>query len=201
LILPLCLRFTHDGTQTCSERGCTIFCGPFYNSSGGLSHSQAFSPPARASEMRFGYEVTLDKGWLAFSNASLERRQVAYTISRKTYFLGGAAIATRISGDPEGANDLFYIHTDHLGSTSLMSDAAGQKVETSVGRYLPYGRWRTEPTANLTDRAIHLHSGPLQRGGSREVELWPNPANYQSGGAAHTSATIRPCPPQNPPRN
>jgi hypothetical protein len=48
---------------------------------------------------------------------------------------------------------LYYIHTDHLGSTSLMSDADGQKVETSVARYLPYGRWRTEPTADLTDRA------------------------------------------------
>jgi RHS repeat-associated protein len=34
-----------------------------------------------------------------------------------------------------------------------MSDADGYKVETSVGRYLPYGRWRTEPTADLTDRA------------------------------------------------
>jgi hypothetical protein len=46
---------------------------------------------------------------------------------------------------------LYYIHTDHLGSTSLMSDADGQKVETSVARYLPYGRWRTEPTTDLTD--------------------------------------------------
>jgi RHS repeat-associated protein len=35
-----------------------------------------------------------------------------------------------------------------------MSDANGQKVETSVGRYLPYGGWRTEPTADLTDRAF-----------------------------------------------
>jgi RHS repeat-associated protein len=35
-----------------------------------------------------------------------------------------------------------------------MSDADGHKVETSVARYLPYGGWRTEPTANLTDRAF-----------------------------------------------
>jgi RHS repeat-associated protein len=109
--------------------------------------------PGGASQMQIGYEVTLDKGWLAFSNASLERRQVAYTISRKTYFLGSQAIATRVSGDPDGNNGLFYIHTDHLGSASLMSDADGQKVEPSVARYLPYGRWRTEPTADLTDRA------------------------------------------------
>jgi RHS repeat-associated protein len=34
-----------------------------------------------------------------------------------------------------------------------MSNANGQKVETSAARYLPYDRWRTEPTANLTDRA------------------------------------------------
>jgi RHS repeat-associated protein len=58
---------------------------------------------------------------------------------------------------------LYYIHTDHLGSTSLMSDADGQKVETSVARYLPYGRWRTEPTADLTDRGYtgHKHNDDL----------------------------------------
>jgi hypothetical protein len=61
------------------------------------------------------------------------------------------------SGDLDGNNGLFYIHTDHLGSTSLMSGANGQKVETSVARYLPYGRWRTEPTADLTDRAYTGH--------------------------------------------
>jgi RHS repeat-associated protein len=104
--------------------------------------------------MRFGYEVTLDKGWLAFSAASLERYQPAYNISRKTYFLGGQAIATRISGDPAGNNGLFYIHSDHLGSTSLMSDSGGALVADSVARYLPYGGWRTEPTAALTDRAF-----------------------------------------------
>jgi hypothetical protein len=50
-----------------------------------------------------------------------------------------------------------------LGNNSLMSNASGQMVESSDGRYPPYGRWRTEPTANLTDRGHtgHKHNDNL----------------------------------------
>jgi hypothetical protein len=49
----------------------------------------------------------------------------AATIRRKTYALGGQAVATRISVDPGGNNGLFYMHRDHLGSNSVMSFGQG----------------------------------------------------------------------------
>jgi len=114
----------------------------------------AFTAAPTATSLQFHYQVSTAVGPFTVSDLSLEGEIPSYTITRKTYFLGSQAIATRISGDPdEDNNGPYYFHTDHLGSTSLMSDAAGQKVETSVARYLPYGGWRTEPTANLTDRA------------------------------------------------
>ena len=113
--------------------------------------------PANTVAMRVIALHHLNSGWIAFDDVRLTaaNSHIA-TIHRKTYSLGGKPIATRISGYPTGEtskNGLFYIHTGYLGSTSLMSDVNGQKVETIVARYLPYGRWRTEPTADLTDRA------------------------------------------------
>jgi RHS repeat-associated protein len=52
---------------------------------------------------------------------------------------------------------LSFFLNDHLGSTSLLSDVNGVPVPNSTGRYLPFGNWRTEPTANLTDRGFTGH--------------------------------------------
>jgi RHS repeat-associated protein len=103
--------------------------------------------------------VTMDRGWLAYSEPELQRLRPAYTITRKTYALGGKAIATRISGNIEGDNGLFYIHTDHLGSTSVMSYGQGhaqqgEEVEGSPTHYLPFGDWRVEPSHDLTDQGF-----------------------------------------------
>jgi RHS repeat-associated protein len=146
-----------------------------------------------ATSVQFQYQVSAAVGPFIVSDVSLEN--LGYTITRKTYFLGSQAIATRVSGDLDGNNGLFYIHTDHLGSTSLMSDANGQKVETSAARYLPYGGWRTEPTANLTDRAFtgqkhnmdiglyyynaRYYAPYINRFISADI-IVPNPANPQS---------------------
>ncbi len=48
------------------------------------------------------------------------------------YYLGGKLVALK-----EGDN-LRYVHQDHLGSTSLMTDENGQQVDTTV-TYKPYG--------------------------------------------------------------
>jgi RHS repeat-associated protein len=95
----------------------------------------------------------------------------AATIRRKTYALGGQAVATRVSGDPvSGKNGLFYMHSDHastssahrLGSNSVMSfgqghGSMGTAVPGSRGRYFPYGGWRVTPTAGLTDQGYTGH--------------------------------------------
>ncbi|MFQ5580919.1 MAG: hypothetical protein ACE5FZ_09925, partial [Nitrospiria bacterium] len=47
-------------------------------------------------------------------------------IQRATYMLGGQVIAVRVTGDPDPANNgRFYLHSDHLGSVSAMSDENG----------------------------------------------------------------------------
>ena len=94
--------------------------------------------------------------------------QAGFVIQRRTYFLAGQAIATRISGDPDAnRNGLFFMHSDHLGSASVMSygyndngtahPQQGQAVPGSTARYLPFGDWRWEPTADLTDIGFTGH--------------------------------------------
>lgn len=50
-----------------------------------------------------------------------------------------------------------YLYSDHLGSMSAMSNPNGTLIPGSTARYLPFGGWRTEPTANLTDRGYTGH--------------------------------------------
>jgi hypothetical protein len=152
----------------------SLWQNPANFNSSGSSHSQSFTPPAGANEMQFSYMVKMDKGWLAYSEPELQWRHPGYTITRKTYALAGRTIATRISGNQEGENGLFYIHSDHastllstgLGYTSVMSNAAGQKVNESEARYLPlrqaqcrlFGGWRTTPSQTITDRGFTGHA-------------------------------------------
>jgi hypothetical protein len=53
-----------------------------------------------------------------------------------------------------GSNSFYYLHSDHLGSTTALSTSAvgGGLVAGSTARYLPFGAWRTTPTQTLTDR-------------------------------------------------
>jgi RHS repeat-associated protein len=114
----------------------------------------------------------LDKGWLAYSEPELQWLRPEYTITRKTYSFAGRTIATRISGDPDGNDGLYYLHSDHpstalgtsLGSNSVMSygqghasNLVGKEVPGSRGRYFPYGGWRVTPTAGLTDQGYTGH--------------------------------------------
>ncbi|MFQ5401089.1 MAG: RHS repeat domain-containing protein [Anaerolineae bacterium] len=65
-------------------------------------------------------------------------------------------MALRVTSNPAN-NGLFYLHSDHLGSVSAISDANGALVPGSLARYTPFGGWRTEPTAGLTDRGFTGH--------------------------------------------
>ncbi len=62
----------------------------------------------------------------------------------KYYFLGAQRIAMRRGGV------VYYLHTDHLGSTSLATDAGGARVAEQ--RYYPYGDTRYAISAPPTDR-------------------------------------------------
>ena len=61
---------------------------------------------------------------------------------RKDYYsFGGAVVAMKEGVMSSATRTLTYLHGDHLGSTSLTTNASGQKV--SEQRYKPYGevRW------------------------------------------------------------
>jgi hypothetical protein len=74
----------------------------------------------------------------------VESNLVEIATVTKYYSFGGQRIAMR-RGD-----EVYYLHGDHLGSTSLTTDANGAKVAET--RYLPYGqeRW-TAGGAAVTD--------------------------------------------------
>jgi hypothetical protein len=61
---------------------------------------------------------------------------------RSYYYAGSQRIAVRVEGDPTPANNgLFYLLSDHLGSTSVTTDASANKVAEL--RYYPYGQTRS----------------------------------------------------------
>ena len=111
---------------------------------------------------QYSYSATFTGGKVGFraANAStyFDNFMVsAAETSRTTYTLGGQAIATRVTGDPTAANNgLFYIFSDHLGSTSALAYGSGgqtgQKVPGSKASYYPFGSPRTAPTQTITDR-------------------------------------------------
>ncbi|MCI0579361.1 MAG: hypothetical protein L0332_09365, partial [Chloroflexi bacterium] len=110
-------------------------------------------------------------GWLFFDDVTLRQQLPAVTVERATYSLAGQAIALRIESTPGGTNGLYYFHTDHLGSNSLLTYGQGQTGPGtlflgSAARYLPFGGYRgTPPTTNpaLTDRGYtgHKHNNDL----------------------------------------
>ncbi len=87
---------------------------------------------------------------------SLSSRPVTAVTRRSTYSIAGQPVAVRVTGDPEAANNgLFYIHSDHLGSTSVLTKYSdGYIVSSSLTRYTPFGGYRSGGPNPLTDRAF-----------------------------------------------
>ncbi|MBU1879441.1 MAG: hypothetical protein KJ734_10870 [Chloroflexi bacterium] len=63
----------------------------------------------------------------------------------KYYYFGGKRVAMR-----QGST-LYFLHGDHLGSTSLLTNSSGQKVTNSDTWYYPYGEMRSSSSNPLTD--------------------------------------------------
>jgi RHS repeat-associated protein len=114
---------------------------------------------------------------------------------RSYYYAGTQRIAVRVEGDPTPANNgPFYLLNDHLGSTSVTTDASGNKVAEL--RYYPYGQrrysWNTTPTSHRFTGQIsdedstglyffnaRYYSGVLGRFISADTVV-PEPGNPQS---------------------
>jgi len=77
------------------------------------------------------------------------------TTTRHIYDDKGGLIAT-IEGNGQ-ATSTYYIHTDHLGGTNVVTDSSTQVVE--VTDYLPFGKINTNeaPTGVKTDRKFTSH--------------------------------------------
>jgi RHS repeat-associated protein len=108
-------------------------------------------------------------------------------------------IATRVSGDPVGGNNgLFYVYSDHLGSSSVLVNSSNNTVVNgSRTWYLPFGGYRpgSAPTQTITDRDFtgqhenmelgllyynaRFYAPTLGRFISADTII-PNPANPQS---------------------
>jgi RHS repeat-associated protein len=84
-----------------------------------------------------------------------ERYEVEEDLTRSYYRLGGQRIAMRL--DDGETSEVYWLHTDHLGSTSLLSTISGTLVISSTTRFLPFGDYRVEPEAGLTDVGFTGH--------------------------------------------
>lgn len=130
-----------------------------YNNTTWAQQGGQFTTPANTASMKVVLEAGRINGWLAFDDLTLRRRdEVAATILRRSYSLAGQAVATRVSGDTNAANNgLFFSFTDHLGSTSLLTNNSGTVQANTTSRYLPFGGFRTTPTQAITDQGYTGH--------------------------------------------
>jgi RHS repeat-associated protein len=73
----------------------------------------------------------------------------------KYYYHGGARVALRTTG--AGGSVVYYLHSDHLGSVSLVTDHASRVVAQQ--RFLPYGGVRWQEGTFPTDVGFTGHRG------------------------------------------
>ncbi|MCL4266141.1 MAG: hypothetical protein KJ069_23225 [Anaerolineae bacterium] len=93
---------------------------------------------------------------------SIERTQMPGGVTieqRATYSLGGQVIAQRTASTPANPtrDGLRFLHSDHLGSATAMSSSNGAYVPSTLTRFLPFGGYRTAPTADLTELGFTGH--------------------------------------------
>lgn len=92
------------------------------------------------------------------------------TTRRVTYAIAGQTVALRVQV-VGGSSILYYLHSDHLGSTSLATTTAGAVVSGSTTRYHPFGGFRTTPTAGLTDIGYTGHRHNNINAGAENIGL------------------------------
>ncbi len=104
----------------------------------------------------------------------------------KTYSSGGQRVALRRDGT------LYYVHTDHLGSTSLLTDATGAEVAGTRLKYFAYGAPRPG-AADATHNAFARGYTPATyTGQTRDASTglmyygarWYDPANIGKDGVS-----------------
>ena len=158
------------------------------------SINQQFTTPPETNSLRLHLVGHIAEGQMGVSGTTLSYHNLGSTTQRSSYTLAGQAIALRVS---DRTNDnLYFIHSDHLGSASVMSDETGAVVPDSQARYLPFGDWRGTPPATnptVTDRGFtgHKHNDDLGL-------IYMNARYYVSGIGRFASADTLVSDPTNP---
>jgi RHS repeat-associated protein len=80
--------------------------------------------------------------------AGMEIESVGGVESQRTVYYGAGGAFRIIGGEDAG---LYFRHSDHLGSTSVLSDSSGNRVEGSDVVYAPFGEVRIGEQSELTD--------------------------------------------------
>jgi RHS repeat-associated protein len=153
--------------------------------------------PSDAVSVTLGISASQLDGFVFFDDATFDEFDPGDTVYRSTYGLAGQPIATRVVTSPTDPDDgIYYIHTDHLGSVSAMSDGSSGALVGDIIRFDPFGDYRPGSSAgDITDRGFtgHKHNDYikmiymgarwylpyLNRFLSADV-IVPNPANPQS---------------------
>ncbi len=107
--------------------------------------------PANAASARIRLYNYYNSGWVAWDDVRLLDVTEAET---KYYYAAGQRVAMRVDN---GITDVvYYLHGDHLGSTSLSTNSSGQEVTGSRTLYYPYGeeRWSASGGTLTTDYAF-----------------------------------------------
>ena len=94
-------------------------------------------------------------------------REAIHARGRRDYYsFAGAVVAMKEGVMSSATRTLTYLHGDHLGSTSLTTNAAGQKV--SEQRYKPYGevRWNSGAGMPIDFTFTGQRAGPANYVGS-----------------------------------
>jgi RHS repeat-associated protein len=138
------------------SQGAWIIRARFYDSSGSYISSQdaasggpgtltttwqekggTITTPANAATMRIRLYNYMNSGWVAYDDV----RVVSQGQVTKYYYAAGQRVAMRRSPAGSGDGEVTYLHSDHLGSTSLTTDGMTGGVEARV-LYYPYGEER-----------------------------------------------------------
>ncbi|MGB1252072.1 MAG: RHS repeat-associated core domain-containing protein, partial [Candidatus Promineifilaceae bacterium] len=149
-----------NGNMTKRHEGGTDFF-QLFDGENRLTHVQdnvgavtRFDYDATGQRMKTTDETTNVEIFYPFPGYELEVQTDGTEIERMTYSLEGQAIVQRVK-DNANRDDWYYIHTDHLGSSTVMTFGhnnpngnLGNVDVSSYARYLPFGGYRGQPTSN-----------------------------------------------------
>ncbi|MCP4424035.1 MAG: hypothetical protein GY803_06060, partial [Chloroflexi bacterium] len=173
--------FNHGDSYMVTQANGNIRIYKYLNNSESL---QASAPAATANGETHRYYVTYDPDTGQID--VFRDGELTLSWTDPSPLTSGAYVGLRTGhssvyfDDVRVVNDdgLYYMHSDHLGSASAMSDANGALVPDSVARYTPFGDWRTEPTAGLTDQGYTGHKHNNLGGGADDLGLIYMNARY-----------------------